>query len=57
MVLLALSIAVLDKLTRRTCLETDSLACHAATIGTAVHRFEVQNKRVYSAFDRDFASL
>ena len=32
---LAIGVAILDKHTRHTCLETDTLSCHAAAIGTA----------------------
>jgi hypothetical protein len=35
MILLAINVAILDKLTCSTCLKTDYLACLAATIGTA----------------------
>ena len=32
---LAIGVAILDKHTQHTCLETDTLSCHAAAIGTA----------------------
>jgi hypothetical protein len=35
MVLLAIDVAILDKFTRLACLETSTLSCHAAAIGTA----------------------
>ena len=38
---LAIGVAILDKHTRHTCLETDTLSCHAAAIGTAVGTADV----------------
>jgi hypothetical protein len=39
MIPLALDIAILDELTRHTCLETNALSCHVAAIGAAFHFF------------------
>ena len=38
MVLLTIDIAILDKLARLACLETDYTSCNAAAVGTAVGR-------------------
>jgi hypothetical protein len=41
MILLAIGVAILDEHARLACLETNALACHAAAISTAVHRFVI----------------
>ena len=52
MIPLTVDIAILDEHTRLTCFETNALSCHAAAVGTAVHRASLsrsmKNTQIYS---------